>query len=239
MRSSQLDGLAGCEGRDTVGNTFDLRRLVCELKLEGQLDRTGGVWRLQRPCRQQRAKRGSGRRRRERQRQDDGEPGRNRRRTKSFEQMRGGGGGEGAVVGGRGEEIYIKIARLYPVCPQRRRGKKKIERENSRRGDSTVRQWTAPGGGGVTERRRCSQQENREGEKREGGGGVCRVLPCRWVLRPHHVSHVSPGCEARTCTKIGSKNDTKQKNRGLENIRLLLPSLRLHLHERRMETAKL
>lgn len=63
---------------------------------------------------------------------------------------------------------YIKIARLYPVCPQRQRRKRKIERENSRRGDSTVRQWTAPGGGGVTERRRCSQQENREGGKKKG-----------------------------------------------------------------------
>lgn len=78
---------------------------------------------------------------------------------------------------GREEKIYIKIARLYLVCPQRQRRKKKIERENSRRGDSRVRQWTAPGGGGVTERRRCSQQENREGEKKRGKKVVCLQSP--------------------------------------------------------------
>lgn len=71
------------------------------------------------------------------------------------------------VVGGRRKTKYIKIARLYHDCPQRQRRKKKIERENSKQGDSRVRQWTASGGGGVTERRRCSQQENREGEKEE------------------------------------------------------------------------
>lgn len=78
---------------------------------------------------------------------------------------------------GREKKIYIKIARLYLVCPQRQRRKKKIERENSRRGDSRVRQWTAPGSGGVTERRRCSQQENREGEKKEGKKVVCLQSP--------------------------------------------------------------
>lgn len=109
--------------------------------------------------------------------------------------------------GGRGEKKYIKIARLYPVCPQRQRRKKKIERENSRRGDSTVRQWTAAGGGGVTERRCCSQQGNREGEKRRGKKKVvCLQSPA-----------MSVGFKATSCfscfIRLWSQKTEKEKKK--------------------------